>query len=75
MVPHLASALDMALASLQDPAPQLRTAAMAALIAVAPWAVDPASVKAFQERMPHILQVTSGFRYQDTAWTDMPPQP
>ena len=59
MVPHLASALDMALASLQDPAPQLRRAATAALIAVAPWAVDATSVKAFQARMPQILQVTA----------------
>ena len=57
MLPHLAFALDMALASLLDPALQLRTAATGALIAIAPWAVDKASVKAFQERMPHILQV------------------
>ena len=59
MVPHLASALNMALASLQDPAPELRRAATFALIAVAPWAVDPGSVKAFQGRMPQILQACS----------------
>ena len=74
MVPHLASALDMALASLQDPAPQLRRAATVAVIALAPWAVDATSVKAFQARMPQILQVrTQGASLGRTPNAQMPP--
>ena len=58
LVPHITSVLGMVLRALGDESAQLRKAAILALIAVCPWLVDEAAVKAFQAHMPQLLQVT-----------------
>ena len=56
-MPHISAVLGMVLRALTDDSAQLRKAAILALIAVCPWLVDAAAVKAFQASMPQLLQV------------------
>ena len=58
-MPHITSVLGMVLRALSDDSAQLRKAAILAMIAVCPWLVDEAAVKAFQASMPQLLQVTT----------------
>ena len=58
-MPHITSVLGMVLRALSDDSAQLRKAAILAVIAVCPWLVDDAAVKAFQASMPQLLQVTT----------------